>query len=35
MLDDKNTAAGGCDRYGNADDGDIDLHQILFRTLAK
>ena len=24
MLDDKNTAAGGCDRYGNADDGDID-----------
>ena len=23
MLDDKNTAAGGCDRYGNADYADI------------
>jgi hypothetical protein len=24
MLDDKNTAAGCCDRYGNADYADID-----------
>ena len=24
MSDDNNTVAGGCERYGNADDADID-----------
>ena len=34
MSDDNNTAAGGCERYGNADDADVDeiMEDVLSRN---
>ena len=34
MLDDNSTAAGGCERYGTADDADIDelMEDVLSRS---
>ena len=37
MSDDNSTAAGGCERYGNADDADIDelMEDVLSRNRKK
>jgi hypothetical protein len=37
MSDDNNTVAGGCERYGNADDADIDqiMKDYLFSQCSK